>query len=716
MHPVEADDRFSPFHVSKKVTCSMADVSDYSLAVNEYLSGNAIILLGSCCTCNIEEIAQKLESISMVHDWKTKEYEFHFSDYSTFNNVNYPFQDIVKLNMTVSKESNEINIHVRGNHGYRKNTYIIQNSRGGKSGWRMTYTGFIHENLTQSRKWTIFDRLITYDPCMIVNKIMFSGFTRLQYHGELTKLVNGTDIQDIEVLGLLRESTKHMITSQKNVLLLLFHCDKVKAGHNHLQTMAPFTQADDTHEKMMRKNPELCLTQKTVALVTQRIKESYDKLIGGQPAQKKVKLADPKYDPDKWVLDENYPIVSEPKTNYKLMVKIMFFEIEKIIQFYFWCTESGLYPISMKNGKKVSCIESNTSDKFTSEQICHVAIRHVDHMALDVHKECCFLCQRGFWSEHRKNPTALIFFQYMITHLTRANPHKTLFNSVDFKTNEDGFVINDNIIAFSSWNNSEIIYFDFIDQTILSQEEMTKHKWFAATNKIKYRLPKGVNLDTLHKDIKDLGFYDHVVQFCKTLPHMYFQSSAITKMILLMFGIGLARLPHQIFFIMIGDANMGKSEIKRILQECISDPRKVRHMDNGIHSGNFGVSMLAGDKDVFIVTFDEIPSKSFNHTQLLQSVDRMKIGYNKKGNPDAQEGQIPFMIWACNEFFDWTIKDSVLRRAGVINFKDLERKNIEPSPVEAILADDHEARFLVFIFEVLTTSAAATATTTAAST
>lgn len=690
--PVEADERFSPFHVSKKVTCPMADVTDHSLEVNEYLCGNAIIMLGSCCNCDIEEIAQKLESISMVHDWKTKEFEFHFSEYSFFNNVNYPFEDIDKLNMTLSKESNDITLHVRGNHGYRKNNFIIQNSRGGKSGWRMTYTGFIHENLTQSRKWTFFDRLIIHDPCMIVNKILFSGFTRIQFHGEHTNLVQGTDLQDFEILGLLKESTKHMITSQKNILLLLFHSDKVKSGHRHLQSMTAFTQADDTLEKMMRKNPELCLTQKTAALVSQRIKEAYDNLIGGNPSQKKQKLADPEYDSDKWVLDENYPIVSDPKTNYKLMVKIMFFEIEKIIKNFFWCTATGLFPISLKNGKKVSCIESNASDKFTAEEICHCAIRHVDHMALEVHKECCFLCQRGYWSEHRKNPTAIIYFQYMGTHLIKANPHKTLFNSVDFKTNEDGYEINDNIIAFNSWNNEKIVYFDFIDQSILEEEEMQKHKWFAGTNKIKYRFPKGINLSTLHEDIKDLSFYDHVVQFCKTLPHMYLQSAAITKMILLMFGIGLARLPHQIFFIMIGDANMGKSEIKRILQECISDPRKVRNMDNGIHSGNFGVSMLAGDKDVFIVTFDEIPSKSFNHTQLLQSVDRMKISYNKKGNPDPQEGQIPFMIWACNEFFDWKILDSVLRRAGVVNFKDLIRKNIDPSPVEAILTDDHEAR------------------------
>ena len=114
-------------------------------------------------------------------------------------------------------------------------------------------------------------------------------------------------------------------------------------------------------------------------------------------------------------------------------------------------------------------------------------------------------------------------------------------------------------------------------------------------------------------------------------------------------------------------------------------------MDNGIHAGNFGVSMLAGDKDTCVVTFDEIPSKSFNHTQLLQCVDRSKLNFNQKGNPEAQEGVVPFMVWACNEFFNWTIKDSVLRRAGVINTEKFIRKNIERSPVAAILADDHEA-------------------------
>lgn len=689
MLKVEACDKLSPYAVSKAITCSLIDLTDHSLRVNEYLAGNALILLGSCCYCDIEQLAKKLATISMTHDFKTKDYEFTFEEYSLFTRVNYPYQDISQMNLVVSKDSSEIIIHVRGKHGYRKNTYMIATQRGGKNGWRMTYTGFIHENLSNSRRWAMYDRMIIQDPCMIVNRIMYTGFTRLQYHGEIEKLLSGDDsVMPIDILGLFTDASKHMITSQKNNLMLLFHADKVKPNQPHLKSMAPFTQLDDTREKKMAKNMELCLTNDSIALVSQRVQEAYDNLTGGQPQKKRRKQADPEYNSDEWVLDESYPVVSDPKTNNKLMLKIMFFEIEKIVKQYFWCTSNGIYPITRKNGKNISCIDS--SDKFTPEQICHCAIRHVDHMTLGVHKESCFLCQRAHWSEHRGNQNAEIFFQYMSPHLIRCKPEKTLFSSVDWQANEDGIKFNDNIIVFSSWDNRDPVYFDFVDQSILNEEEMKSHKWFAAHNKLQYRIPKGINLSTLSLDIKDEGFYENVVKYCRTLPHMYSQSSAITKMILLMFGLGLAKMPHQIFFMLVGNANMGKSEIKRILQECISDSRKVRHMDNGIHAGNFGISMLAGDKETCIVTFDEIPSKSFNHTQLLQSVDRFKLHYNRKGDPDAQEGTIPFMVWACNEFFPWPIKDSVLRRCGVIDTEEFVRQNIYPSPVQAILSDDHE--------------------------
>ncbi len=695
---IEAYCAKSPYAISKLITCGCDELTDHSKEVNEYLCANAVILFGSFCSCDIEKLAPKLTRISLTQDFKSKDYELQFCDYELFTKVNYPCRDISQLRMTLSKESNEIIIHVRGDYGYRKNVHSVKNARGGKNGWKMTYTGFIHENLTNSRKWKMYERMIIKDPCMIINKIMHPAFTRVQYDGSIEKLLNNNEGQsDIDVLGLVQDSSKHMITAQKNNLLLIFHCDKVRANHSHLQAMQPFTLSDDTKEKKMTKNPELCLTHETLATVGQRIKESYEKLSGGVLQQRKRKSADPEYKSDEWVLDDSYPVVAEPKTNQKLMVKIMFYEMEKI-QKLFWSTSSGMFPLSHFNGKTVSCIDSDSKNKYNPEQICHCSIRHVDHLALGVHKESCFLCQRSYWNEHRENNNAQIFFQYMSTHLMRPNPHKTLFDSIDWNSNEDGVEINDNVVAFGSWDNTQVIYFDFLEQSILSEAEMQSHKWLAGHNKLRYQIPKRINLETLSNDITDETFYDEVVQFCPTLPNMYSQTSQITKMILLMFAIGLAKLPHQIFFMLIGKANMGKSEIKRILQECISDSRKVKHMDNGIHAGNFGVSMIAGDKDTSIVTFDEIPSKSFNHTQLLQSVDRVKINFNKKGVPEAQEGQVPFMIWACNEFFPWPIKDSVLRRCGVINTDDFVRKNIYPSPVEAILSNDHEAHGLVYNF------------------
>ena len=126
MSKVQAEDTLSPYAVSKLITCSLTDVTDHTKEVNEYLSGNALILLGSCCSCDIREIAKILTSLTMVHDWKTKEYEFIFDKYDLFTNVNYPSNDISKLKMSLSKDSNEIIVHVRGRQGYRKNTYTIE--------------------------------------------------------------------------------------------------------------------------------------------------------------------------------------------------------------------------------------------------------------------------------------------------------------------------------------------------------------------------------------------------------------------------------------------------------------------------------------------------------------------------------------------------------------------------------------------------------------
>jgi len=666
--------------ISIHIDLNNFDLRGKNVTFAKYLSSHLVFLLKEMLhiddTQSTMNLASCLDSVRLIGGWDEKTYRLTFSDYEILNDVlNTDFEELSILLQTRGTTSITLKSVQRNTHERSRKMFSIDGANR-RSKPQDTFGGYIFAVLNDTSVWDTVSVMLENDEYCCLPRILWS----IPFEG------NWSNIKDSNapwhaVLGVQETSPHDDRLKARNILSRRVHPDKIR-------TNFPFL--DDASEE------EVIHFNLTCTEIQQNINTAWETACGGEapgPPPKRSKTEDEGYD---W---EAYPLTSTCVGEFKLqqarMLVIAQTMMEDWISRHLICDAQGdLREFQYVNGVKYSTPDIH-KPCVTLEDLSTSFKYHVRHILLRRKQTKCIFCKFGAWRDLETFQETPMFFDHLSQSLSKTRARNS-FADVNIHLNEDKTLDYD-MIAFSNG------YVTIVPYRFHTLEEIHNGDVIAMCNHTQYTLDEQYTTREFENNfLKDNVFLD-ILEKCQVFGSLFSMPTNFIKVLLALIGAGFTKRgkhdSYQFLTFIVGQANMGKSELLKIIRILYND-----HLcftpDLQTWGRAFATGQFAEGHHKAILA-DEMPRTNrvagITPTTLCTYADQTKMRFEVKHQQKLKEKEFSLAIfWCCNQFFqDWEVSDALLRRIVCFDLAFFDFSEL-PEPPSAIVART-EAPHLVIL-------------------